>query len=146
MRGRKPIPVTLLKARGTFRKHRHAKRAAEPAAAGDLLLAPEWLSPRQRKIWDDAIAVAPGGLLRAIDQGLMAAFVVALDHHRTAVTQQTKLDADGAGRPPGTQAPSPYFRIACQTADLIVRYGAELGFSPTARARLGMPAPADDAA
>ncbi|MBV8095527.1 MAG: P27 family phage terminase small subunit [Acetobacteraceae bacterium] len=141
MRGRKPTPISILKTRGTLRKGRHGKRMHEPQAPGGLSGPPEWLTPSQQEIWRHAIADAPAGVLKEIDQGVLTIWVTAVDQHRTAILQQAKLDAD-AKLPlliksrDGTAAASPYIRVATRAADLMLRAGAELGFTPASRPRL----------
>ncbi|MBV8095014.1 MAG: hypothetical protein JO110_17655 [Acetobacteraceae bacterium] len=125
MKGRKPTPISILKTRGTLRKGRHGKRMQEPKPSGDLSEPPEWLTPSQQEIWREAVANAPAGVLKEIDQGVLTVWVTAVDQHRTAIMQQAKLDADA--RLPllvksrdGAAAPSPYLRVATRAADLML--------------------------
>jgi P27 family predicted phage terminase small subunit len=144
-RGPKPKPVALHRLEGTYQRVRHAKRAAEPEAAGDLgeLAPPQWLTERQRAIWADVIKRAPRGILRAIDRELVAAYCELVDRHQRAAEAQARLDA-GEGLPllirgaTGLQV-SPYVRVMNSAVLLMVRLQSEMGFSPAGRAALGTP-------
>ena len=144
MRGRKPIPTSLLRARGTFRQARHAHRAVEPLAPGHLREPPSHLTDSQRELWHFAIANAPAEILRFVDYGVLTAYVVALDQHKQATEQQARID-EGAALPllskarDGTPIPSPYLRVIQRAADLMLRCASELGFTPIARTRLAGP-------
>src|SRR5215472_4646977 len=148
---RRPKPIGLHKLEGTYQRVRHARRAAEPEAPGDLgELAPQWLTERQSAIWTDVIKRAPRGILRAIDRELVAAYCELVDRHQRAAEAQARLDA-GEGLPllvrgASGLAPSPYLRILNQTTLLMLRLQNEFGFSPAGRAGLGQPAgPRDEA-
>src|SRR3954462_2070592 len=88
MRGRKPVPAPVLRARGTFRRARHDGRAIEPLAPGDLREAPVHLTASQQELWRFAIANAPANIVRSVDYGVLAAYVVALDQHKQATELQ----------------------------------------------------------
>jgi P27 family predicted phage terminase small subunit len=141
MRGRKPVPVTVHRARGTFRRGRHAGRAIEPLAPGDPREPPLQLTESQRELWRFAVANAPANILRSVDFGVLAAYVVALDPHKQATELQAKID-QGAALPllskakDGTPVPSPYLRVIHRAADVMLRCASELGFTPIARTRL----------
>jgi P27 family predicted phage terminase small subunit len=144
-RGPKPKPVSVHKLQGTFQPVRHAKRAIEPEAQGELaeLAPPAWLTKRQSEIWRSVLSRAPKGILRAIDAELVAAYCELADRQQRAAEAQAKLDAGeslplvvrgGAGL-----VPSPYLRIMNQATLLMVRLQSEFGFTPVGRARLGQP-------
>jgi P27 family predicted phage terminase small subunit len=141
----RPKPVDLHRLEGTFQPVRHAKRAVEPAAEGDLgeINPPKGLTQRQRAIWRDVVKRAPRGILKAIDRELVAAYCELVDRHQRAAEAQARLDA-GEGLPlvvrgPSGLVPSPYLRIMNQAVLLMVRLSSEFGFSPAGRAGLGRP-------
>jgi P27 family predicted phage terminase small subunit len=141
MRGRKPVPISVHRARNTFRRGRHASRAVEPVAPGCLGEPPEHLTPSQQEHWRHVVANAPANILRPVDCGALTAYVIALDQHRQAAVMQAKID-QGAALPllskakDGTPIPSPYLRVMHKAADVMLRCASELGFTPIARTRL----------
>jgi P27 family predicted phage terminase small subunit len=142
MRGRKPSPTALLKAKGTFDATRHGRdRRGEPIAEGDISEEPpETLSRTQAAIWRYAVQTAPKGILKRADHHTFLAWVVAADQHEQARVAQAKLD-DGDGPPllvqNGSQLiPSPYLRIMHRTHLRMMKAASELGFSPASRPRL----------
>lgn len=141
MRGRKPKPTHLHVVENTLNSTRHAARAAEPVAVGDLFEPPDWLTEEQRVGWTYAVANAPRGVLRRIDRSVLAVWVVAEDLHRQACMMQAKLDA-GAKMPlllktKGGQAmQSPYLSVINRQAMIMLKAAAEVGFSPASRPRL----------
>jgi hypothetical protein len=84
MRGRKPVPTVLTNLRGN---PGHARRSnpVEPKPQGELSAAPDWLTEAQREGWAYALRHAPPGVLKRLDRGALAVWVVAEDLHRQAV-------------------------------------------------------------
>ncbi len=142
MRGRKPKPTGLHKLHGTLNATRHKGRTAEPHADGDLLATPpSWMTASQKAGWRYAVKHAPKGLMRRIDRGMLAVWVVAEDQHRIAATMQAGLDRSTklpllTKNKDGTAGISPYLSIISRAAATMIKAGSELGFSPAARPRL----------
>jgi hypothetical protein len=118
----------------------------EPVAPGAILGPPGHFSARQREIWQQTLADAPRQLWRAADAGMLAGYVLGLSLWETANIEQQKLDADNLN--PllvvgyrGTAYPSPYLRIIRLAAEMVARFGAELGMSPSSRSTLSADAP-----
>lgn len=149
--GRKPKPTVLHLVQGTT-KARH-KRAAkhEPKPKGNLREPPEWLTETQRLGWIYALAHAPAGLLKRLDRGVLTAWVVAEDLHRTAVIAQAKIDASNDlpllvrtsatanandQQKLGTFQQSPYLAVINRQAQIMIKAASELGFSPASRPRI----------
>ena len=144
--GPKPKPVALLKMQGTFHPSRHADRALEVEAPGDLATRPppEWMTAAQREFWTETLVDAPKDILQRIDWVLLAAYCEVWTRYTRLVKAQQHLDA-GLDLPflvKGSAGPmiSPYLRATNQCLVLLARYAGELGFSPAARASLGHPA------
>ena len=77
---------------------------------------------------------------------MLAGYVLGLSLWETANIEQQKLDADNLN--PllvvgyrGTAYPSPYLRIIRLAAEMVARFGAELGMSPSSRSTLAADAP-----
>jgi P27 family predicted phage terminase small subunit len=124
---------------------RHKRRAQEPIAEGELaaVAPPAWLSDNQRRLWGELLADAPKGLLRRADQRLFSEYVVLVDYFERAAQAQNELDA-GSSAPllmrGQTASISAYIRVVTRLVPLLNQLQSELGYSPTARARLGVPA------
>ena len=118
----------------------------EPAAPGAILGPPDHFSVRQREIWQQTLADAPRNLWRAADAGMLAGYVLGLSLWETANIEQQKLDA-GSPNPllvvgyRNTAYPSPYLRIIRLAAEMVARFGAELGMSPSSRSSLSVDEP-----
>lgn len=129
-------PIALHRLAGTYQPSRHAHRALEPEAPGDLALTgpPEWLTERQRELWADILSRAPRGILRAIDAELLANYCELVDRYITAAKAQAEcplVNADGVM--------SPYLSIMNRAIPLITKLAAQMGFTPVARTTLGVP-------
>ena len=141
-RGRKRKPTELKKLAGTFKPSRGAS-GPEPLAPGAIGDPPRHLSRRQREIWAQTLAHAPRQLWCQADAAMLEGFVIGRSLLETANEMQAKIE-EGNGSPllaighRGALVPSPYLRIIRLAAEMIARFGSELGMSPSARARLAV--------
>jgi P27 family predicted phage terminase small subunit len=141
-RGAKPKPTELKKIAGTWRRDRAPARP-EPLAPGLIQAPPAHFSARQREIWTETLANAPRQLWRRADVGMVAGYVVGLSLLETANAMQAEIDK-GNLRPllivghNNVIMPSPYLRVIRLALEMIARFGAELGMSPSARSRLSV--------
>jgi len=134
MKGRPRKPILLHRMEGTYQPSRHAYRVHEPQPPGELAGAapPRWLTVRQKRLWRDILERAPKGVLRLADLEAFAGYVLHIDIMIETAKKQAQLalvDSDGK--------PSPYLRLLRQTAEVMSKLQAELGFTPVARTRLG---------
>ena len=116
--------------------HRRRYGQTLPVAAVPMPPPPAWFTTEQKAIWQQTLATAPPGLLRAGDADNLAVLAVAIDLHRRLAREV----AQTAEIPP---------------ADLIQQLrlvGAEvgrasrvLGLNPSERARIGLPTAEKDA-
>jgi P27 family predicted phage terminase small subunit len=136
MRGRKPIPSLLSGLHGLPGKRR--RKPAEPKPTGDLAEAPGWLTAEQRAGWDYALAHAPPGLLKKLDRGVLVTFVVAEDLHRQAAEALARTGLVEAAPHTGAAIQSVHLAILNRQAAIMLKAAAELGCSPTARARVSV--------
>ncbi len=141
MAGRKPVPTRLRLLKGL---PKHKVNLNEPRAEGELSAAdaPSWLTPSQRESWAYAVQHAPKKILSSIDRGVLAVWVVAEDTHAIAAAK-VAMTGMLAKSPKGYPMNNPYLSILNRQAIIMMRAAAELGFSPSARARLvsGEPLP-----
>ena len=141
-RGTKPKPTELKRLAGTWRPSR-APAGPEPLAPGLIQGPPAHFSARQREIWAETLANAPRQLWRKADVGMLEGYVVGRSLLETANIEQAKIDACNQ-RPlmvlgdRGTLIPSPYLRVIRLAAEMIARFGAELGMSPSARSTMSV--------
>lgn len=139
MRGRKPVPTMLSELHGNPRKT--APRAAEPRPVGDLHEPPDWLSETQKDGWRYALEHSPPGLLKLIDRGALAAWVVAEDLHRSATIAQSQVGLLVKAPNTGIPMQSPYLPIINRQALIMLKAASELGFTPVSRPRIFMEPP-----
>lgn len=142
MRGRKPKP-TQLKNLHTPEKARLRNPDQEVQAPGDLaasaeVAAPEHFTEAERKVWFAALANAPPGMLKLIDGAALEVWVVAHVLHRRAVVEQRKYSLVIPAPKTAFPIQSPWLPIINRQALILLKACAELGFSPTARPRVGL--------
>jgi Phage terminase, small subunit len=101
------------------------------------------MTRRQKAIWAGALKDAPVAVLARIDRYIFQRWVVLADSWEKAAITRNKLD-DKASAPLLTRGgptvqPSPYPGIMNRAGLLMARLEAELGFTPSSRASLGVP-------
>lgn len=131
--GRKPKPTHLRVIEGNAGKRKLNKN--EPIPPGELSTAPEWLNEEQRATWDYAIANAPMGLLRNIDQGVFIVWVISATLHREAVKKLNQTDIL-VKSPAGHAIQNPYLPVVNRQAQIMTKAAAEMGFTPSSRTRV----------
>ncbi len=140
MRGRKPKPTLLADLHGRPRKT--TPPPAEPKPVGELSDSPDWLTEAQQAGWTYALRHAPPGLLKRLDRGALAVWVVAEDLHRQAAVAQSKTGL--LVKTPNADLPmqSPYLPIINRQALIMLKAASELGFTPVSRPRIFASGPA----
>jgi phage terminase small subunit len=140
-RGAKTKPIALKKLAGTLERSR-LPSGPEPLAPGEIQGPPAHLSPRQREIWAETLAHAPRQLWRQADIGMLEGYVIGRSLLEAANLEQQRIDADSQHRflVLGDRgiALSPYLRVIRLAAEMVARFGAELGMSPSARSALSV--------
>lgn len=152
--GRKPKPTRLHVIEGTLNATRHKKRDKEPVPQGELIEPPGWFSEQQREIWAYGLKSAPRGLLKALDQSVYVVWVIACDVHRQAAEQITAAGPAGllrrtparfgpknpkTGKPTrilGAVVEATLVGIMNRQAKIMLKAAAEMGFTPSSRARV----------
>ena len=141
--GPKPKPAHLKALEG---RPRHKIPKHEPVSPGDLPLPPAHLDAYALEEWYRVAAgLAAMGMLSSIDQATLGAYCAACGQWRLAREEMQKRMAAGgplAGLVDVTKAgnviQNPLVGIANKAAADMVRYAAEFGLTPSARARLGI--------
>jgi P27 family predicted phage terminase small subunit len=140
-RGPRPKPAHLKLIAGNPGKR---PIGVEPVAIGELPDAPDWLTPDQRTEYEWLREHAPAGLLKQIDRGpaivAAASFAAFVAGARVVGTVGPLYrDRDGTARA------NPAGKEMRQYAALALRAYAELGITPTGRARLATHAASGEA-
>ena len=134
MRGRKPQPTALRRARGNPGKRGYNK--AEPQPPKELPDCPPHLSDVARAEWDRvAETLHDIGVLTTIDRAALAAYCQAYGRWVEAEEQMKKTPAM-LKTPSGYVQQSPWLSVANKQLELMGRYMTELGMTPAARTRV----------
>lgn len=107
-----------------------------PEGHGALWAPPDWFNDAQRAQWDYALEHAPAGLLTGTDREVLAIWCVAAIEHAAAVVEVRRLGQVVKTRD-GNAIQNPFLGIVNRQAFIMLRAGAEMGFSPAARTALG---------
>ena len=146
-RGRKPTPIELKLLKGNPGKRAINAKAQvlqqHEALPGDAT--PNMLLEEAKPYWDHAIAHAPRGLLRKLDIYLLAAWCNAAYRYEFNMRLAAKSDvipvrgAKLAGLDPKDRPVmhNPFSTAARAYLKDMTMLAAELGFTPSSRARLG---------
>lgn len=107
-----------------------------PDGVGELWAPPEWFNEAQREQWHYAIENAPPGLLTGTDRECLATWCVAADVRARAAREIDRLGLVVKTKD-GNAIQNPFLPIVNRQALIMLRAGAEMGFSPSARMALG---------
>ena len=143
-RGPKPKPTVLHRLEGTYQATRHgARTTVEVTPEGELSERnpPEWMTESQKGHWRRIIANVPYGILRNLDMETFGNYIVTWDRFQRACEAQNRLDEGKIypfvrRGPNGSPVESAFIGIMNRSSLLLIRYAAEMGFTPSARARL----------
>ena len=127
------------------RKPKAVKRAAKnaPTAPDALPRCPAHLSHVARKEWRRlAKPLFDMGVLSTVDRGALAAYCQSYARWVEAEEQLKKTPAL-LKTPSGYVQVSPWLTIANRERELMVRYMAELGLTPSSRTRISLDPPPD---
>jgi P27 family predicted phage terminase small subunit len=134
MRGRKPQPTALRRARGNPGKRSY--NDAEPQPPKALPDCPPHLSEVARAEWDRvAETLHDIGVLTTIDRAALAAYCQAYGRWVEAEEQMKKTPAM-LKTPSGYVQQSPWLSVANKQLELMGRFAIELGMTPAARTRV----------
>lgn len=134
MRGRKKKPTHLKLLQGVQASKINKN---EPQPIGNLMKAPADLPRGAVPFWIHAIATAPRGLLRRLDQRALYIYCVAAFVHSTA---SKKMNARNVlvvnSKRSEAKRQNPLLRIIDAQAMIMLKAAAEMGFTPTSRGRI----------
>jgi phage terminase small subunit len=138
--GRKPLPTTIAELHGSPNHRNRANKRepvppplVDPVTASDA--APAGFTDGQRAEWEWTLANAPREMLRKIDRNLMASWCIAADIANQAGVE---LGAKGAlvDHPTRGRIIASAWRVHKEATLTMIRLAEQMGFSPTARARI----------
>jgi P27 family predicted phage terminase small subunit len=139
MRGRKPKPTSLKLLQGNPGKR--PIRGSEPQPPRSQPSCPAHLSPTAKAEWKRlAQSLNKIGLLTQVDRAALAAYCQAYGRW---VEAERKLAETPVllKTPAGYVQPSPYLSIANKQLELMAKFMAELGLTPSSRSRLAITIP-----
>jgi P27 family predicted phage terminase small subunit len=141
MSGPPPIPTRLKVIRGNPGHQKLNKQEPRPAISAEPPPPPSFLSPLARDEW---WRVAPElhrlGLLSTLDVNPLAAYCTAVARWQQAETAMAEQDDPEAAltsrRATGSLMPHPLLQVAEHAARDMLKFAAEFGLTPAARARV----------
>ena len=141
MAGRKPIPTTILKLRGTYRKDRHGNSIElDPA----IPICPYFLSNRAKITWRQVVKrLTTAGILTELDGNALARYCDAFVRWREAAdwlekkgtVYTTKYET---GKTKGIRQ-FPQVAQYHQFGQTLLRLEQEFGMTPSSRSRISAP-------
>ena len=137
MRGRKPKPTALKRIEGN--PGRRPINGREPVAPPDLPSCPQHLAPSAKAEWKRLARVLYDiGLLSRLDRAALAAYCAAYGRW---VEAEKKLQETPAllKTPSGYVQPSPWIGIANRQMEIMAKFMAEMGLTPSSRSRVTVP-------
>lgn len=141
MKGRKPTPTAVKQLHGNPGKRAINKREPKPKTA---VKRPWGLGQgEQRKFWDEhAPELERMQVLTGIDS---AAFRLMAEHYAFAVQAAKELREGGELTVEGREGPKkhPLMQVLRDNSQMFKSYAVEFGMTPSARARLTLPADAE---
>lgn len=139
MRGRKPKPTVLKLIEGN--PGRRPIKGAEPKPSSDVPTCPAHLGPSAKAEWKRlARDLNRVGLLTMVDRAALAVYCQSWGRW---VEAERKLQQTPPllKTPSGYVQQSPWLTIANKERELMARYMAELGLTPSSRSRLAVDIP-----
>lgn len=110
----------------------------EPKPGGSLTTSPpEGISPRAAKVWVHAMACAPAGLLKQLDDGVLLQYCVARAYFEEAEEKVAKTGLM-VKSPNGHPIQNPFLAIVNRQSEIMLRAAREMGFTPAARAGIAL--------
>lgn len=104
-----------------------------------LVAPPDWMNALQRRVWTNTLANAPQGMLRTLDEGTFATWVVAYALYQETAQKLSKKKSLTEKTTKGNTVQSVHLSILNRQALIMMKAASELGFSPTSRTRIKVP-------
>ena len=111
--------------------------------AGPIITCPPELGPSARAEWDRVVGeLIQNGTITGLDRAALASYCVAYTMYIDAV-ESIQTYGMMVKSPNGYPQQSPYVSIANKQFEIMMRVGADFGFTPAARDRLAKPTTTD---
>lgn len=107
----------------------------EPKAKRPLKAAPAWFDRMHREVWEHVLQEAPAGLLKSIDEAVLATYVTAYVTHQRATEELCSSELLMESLMGGIKA-NPLIQVQSKAALVMLRAAAEMGFTPSSRSRV----------
>lgn len=108
----------------------------EADGVGALWAPPAWFNSKQREQWDYALEHAPAGLLTGTDREVLVIWCLACVEYAEAALH-VRVEGQVVITSNGNPVQNPYLSVMNKQALIMLKAGAEMGFSPASRASLG---------
>lgn len=133
---RQPKPTFIKKLEGNPGKR--ALNKNEPKFSDNISLTPpKFLSKEQKDEWKKVMRDCPLGLLKSIDEGCLISYVIAKALQKEAAEKlQTEEMVTMSGN--GSLVQNPLINIINKQTEIIIKCGAQMGFSPTSRTKVSV--------
>jgi P27 family predicted phage terminase small subunit len=140
MAGRKPLPTVVKQIKGTLQRCRTRPSEAKPVAA--LGKPAAYMTDSAKEAWKHATKHAPPGLLTALDMSVVERWANAAGMYRDtlAIINQKGMGAVLMKAPNGMLMQSPLMSVVKEQGAIMDACAAEMGFTPSARTRISVPA------
>lgn len=133
VRGAKPKPTQLKVLEGN--PGGKALNRREPKPKRPLKDAPAWFDRMHREVWEHTLQEAPAGLLKSIDEAVLATYVTAYIIHQRATEELCSSELLIESLMGGIKA-NPLVQVQSMAAKVMLRAAAEMGFTPSSRSRV----------
>ena len=144
MKGRKPLPTEVKRARGTLQPCRTRTDEMRPELVRDMPEPPEYLDEYGRAEWERILPeLKASGVLARLDLSIIAMYCNEIATYIECQQQMKKAATrvmvikDDSGKVKYAQQ-LPYQKIANDALEKAVKIAAEFGFTPAARTRIGV--------
>jgi len=141
-RGRKPKPTAVKELAGNPGKR--ALNKHEPKPEEGVPLCPEGMEGEARREWSRVVdELVRMGVMTTIDRAVLASYCSAYARWWNAEMKLKMMD-DVITTAHGNKIQNPYVSISNRSMELMVKFAAELGMTPSSRARLVAEKPTEE--
>jgi P27 family predicted phage terminase small subunit len=141
LRGPKPTPKPILEGRGSWRA---TEGGDGMKAKAEIPPCPKGLGPIARREWRRQSKILLDlGVISSLDRAALAVWCDTWEEFLSAVGHLRKNGKTVKGSM-GQVVQSPWLKTKAAAADRLLKYAAQFGFTPSARARINSVEPGED--
>ncbi len=135
--GRRPKPLALHQMHGTYRHDRHDKAGQPPS--GKMPACPDWLPDDARKEWERVMPeLEQMGIVGSTDYAVLVGYCESWSQYKMAVEMIAKTGPLHKPKGDGEVRRSPMVFILKDAREAMLKFGRELGLSPSARSSVSV--------